>query len=480
MLGTIRKFSSTRLSKVLLFIIIIPFIFWGGPIFTSSKNTVVEIKNDKFTTDDFVEYIKNYIPIDETLNEKVIEELLSSFIGEKIIELDVDEFKIKLSDESLRKIIKNEKIFQKNNEFSRTEYEKFLVQNSLNAVTLEENVSKQEKKIQLQQLISGGITPPDFMINDTYNKINQERKIDLLNLNELFKKKFILDNNKIENYFLENKNLYRDIYKTVNILELSPKNLTGDDEFTNLFFEKIDRIDDFLAQGKKIEFIIDKFSLNTSSSYTFNDSGLNKKLKKIEELHEEIVNNAFKINESDPSIIIELDNKYYLIEVNNTENIQREINDAFVQNDIKNKLETINKREFISKIIIQINTNQFKKAEFDKLSTDNKIPIKKININNSNDNNNLKDEIVKQIYKYPEKQVIVVTALDMSENFLVYIDKINNKYIKRDSENYQTYMKLSKRELINSLYNTYDIYLKKKYKININNQALDGIKSYIK
>ena len=41
-------------------------------------------------------------------------------------------------------------------------------------------------------------------------------------------------------------------------------------------------------------------------------------------------------------------------------------------------------------------------------------------------------------------------------------------------------MNLSKDQITNSLYNTYDAYLKKKYKVDINYKALDAINNYFR
>ena len=79
------------------------------------------------------------------LNINSIEKLLSNFIGDKLIDEEIEDFDIKLSDYSLSAIIKNEEIFKKGNKFSRTKYEKFLVENSLDVITLETNISKQKK-----------------------------------------------------------------------------------------------------------------------------------------------------------------------------------------------------------------------------------------------------------------------------------------------------------------------------------------------
>ena len=191
MLRTIRKFSSSIFAKIFLLLIAIPFIFWGmGPVFQGGKqNTIAEIGNEKISTQEFVNYIRYNAPNPdfETLDKNLIEKLLSNFIGEKLIALEIENHDIKLSENSLSAIIKNEKAFKKNNKFSRTEYEKFLVKNSLNAVVYSKtNISEQVKKEQLFDFIGKGIMPSKFLVNITYDKINQKRNIEVINLNERF------------------------------------------------------------------------------------------------------------------------------------------------------------------------------------------------------------------------------------------------------------------------------------------------------
>ena len=66
----------------------------------------------------------------------------------------------------------------------------------------------------------------------------------------------------------------------------------------------------------------------------------------------------------------------------------------------------------------------------------------------------------------------------MSENFLIYIDKVNNVNIDENSEEYENYFKLSKINISGRLFNTYDEYIKKKYEIDINYKALKEVKNY--
>ena len=57
------------------------------------------------------------------------------------------------------------------------------------------------------------------------------------------------------------------------------------------------------------------------------------------------------------------------------------------------------------------------------------------------------------------------------------IDKIENVSIKENSDEYQKYLNLSKIKITGELYNTYDNYIRKRYKIDINYQTLDEVKN---
>ena len=145
MLGAIRKFSSSIYAKILLFVVAIPFVFWGmGPVFQGGKqNTIAQIGKEKISTQEFVNFVKYNHPSDEMLNKNSIQKLLSSFIGNKLISLEIESLDIKLSDKALSKIIRSEKMFKRENKFSRTEYEKFLIKSNLSAIAFEANVLNQ-------------------------------------------------------------------------------------------------------------------------------------------------------------------------------------------------------------------------------------------------------------------------------------------------------------------------------------------------
>ena len=384
------------------------------------------------------------------------------------------------SDNALSKVIKNEKIFKKENKFSRTEYEKFLIKNSLTAVAFEANISEQIKQEQLFTFIGGGVVPSKFLINIAYDKINQKRSVQFINLNEIFKKKMNFSNEKIVSFYEKNKESYNDIYKSIKFVRLNLQNLTGSDDYDSLFFKKIDEIDDLIVGGKDLNFIIKKFNLGNFNLLNFNKSGKNKDAIDIDNFPNKLIQNVFNISENESTILIENEQEYFIIELIKTEKIQKDVSDDSVKKDILSKLKKEIKRKSITEIISRINENNFNKMDFDKLSKDENVIIKKIKLESQNDNKILKKEIVEQIYAFSKNKVVVVADIALTESYLIYIDKIENKFIDENSDDYKKYFELSKAKKVNNINYTYDSYLNSKYKIKINYNALDNIQNYFR
>ena len=66
----------------------------------------------------------------------------------------------------------------------------------------------------------------------------------------------------------------------------------------------------------------------------------------------------------------------------NTENFQRQINNKHVKEEILSNLNKDLKRKLISDLISKINKDTFKKSDFNKLSTEENIEIKKVRLKN--------------------------------------------------------------------------------------------------
>ena len=129
MLNKLRNFSKGKLAGVLVGIIIIPFVFWGmGSVFSGGNtNSIAKINNHNVSTQDFADFInKSKISnntIKENINNNVLEELLTQLVSTSLIDIEVNELEVSISDEVLAKKIKREKNFQdENNNFSRIKY----------------------------------------------------------------------------------------------------------------------------------------------------------------------------------------------------------------------------------------------------------------------------------------------------------------------------------------------------------------------
>jgi len=480
MIGTLRKFSTSIYSKILLGIIVIPFVFWGmGSGFRDGdKNIVVTIDKDKFSAKDFVAYVKKFTPQNQKIDAAQIESLLSKFIGEQLIINETKKFNIYLSDKSLSKLIKNQKEFQRDGNFSRVEYEKFLLQKGISAFDLEQNISRQEKKNQLLELISGGLLPSEFLVNLMYDQINQKRIVDIINLNQVFQKKFEIDEAKIKLYFENNKKSYVEKFVSINYIEVTPKNLIGINDYNELFFKKIDEIDDSIANGLNFNELKNKFNLEKSTFAVFNKEGFNKSSSKIKNFPYPLIKNLFKENISGKMLFFENDQKFFIVELVNFESIQKTLNNKKIKEEISNKIKFEEKNKFIFSLIAKINENKFTKENFVNLANDSGIKVEEFIFKDINDSNKLNPELVNQIYQYPKDKVGIAASRRLEDNFLVYIKNVESVSINRASESYDQYLNLSKIKLTTNLYNTYDGYIKKRYKIDINDEALDSVKNY--
>ena len=184
------------------------------------------------------------------------------------------------------------------------------------------------------------------------------------------------------------------------------------------------------------------------------------------------------MNDLESLNLIESEDKYFIIEIVETDIVKKDIQADSVKKKVILNLKNDTKRQIITDFAKKINQNNFSKSDFDKLANDKKLTVKKIKLNNQNDNRVLKKVIVDQIYNYSQKKVILVHDIMFKENYLIYIDKIENVAIDEKSDEYKNYLNLTKSNIRNELLSSYDNYIKKKYTIDINYNALDTVKNY--
>ena len=149
MLNSIKKYTKTFFFKLLIGIIILPFLFWGmGDVFSGgSQNIVAKIDSEKISTQDFVNYLRSLDLNDQERKDisktNLVEKILSDYIGKRVLALELEDLNVTISDRTLKEIIVNDKTFFKDDKFSRTEYEKFLISSNLTAPFFETNMAAQ-------------------------------------------------------------------------------------------------------------------------------------------------------------------------------------------------------------------------------------------------------------------------------------------------------------------------------------------------
>ena len=211
MLNKLRNFSKGKLAGVLVGIIIIPFVFWGmGSVFSGGNtNSIAKINNHNVSTQDFADFVNNskISPelIKENIDNNVLEELLSQLVSTSLVDIEIDELKIYISDDALAKKIKKEKSFlDENNNFSRTKYEKFLLENNISPVNFEKEIRDNELKKKLFAYIGGGIKSPYFLTNKTYKDQLKKIEIDYIDLNSVYINKNEISNDDLIKHVKKN------------------------------------------------------------------------------------------------------------------------------------------------------------------------------------------------------------------------------------------------------------------------------------
>ena len=288
MLNKLRNFSKGKLAAVLVAIIIIPFVFWGmGSVFSGGNtNSLAKINNQNVSTEDFMNFLnkskfKREL-ISENIDNGLLEQLLTQLISIKLIDIEIQNLKVKVSDNDLAFKIKNQENFKdENSKFSRVKYEKFLLENNLTATDFEQSIKNNELKKKLFVYINGGIKSPYFLTNKNYK--NEKKKINVLyfDLNNIYKKKKEFTKSEIQNYIDKNKDKFKKEIIDLSYVKITPEIITNQKEFNENFFTIIDEIENLILNDKKLNDIAKAYSLNTSNIDGYDNSGGEDFIKEI-------------------------------------------------------------------------------------------------------------------------------------------------------------------------------------------------------
>ena len=470
MLSSFRKFSNTKIAGVLVGIIILPFVFWGmGGMFSSGNtNTIAKINNKNISTQEFIDYLNNSgIPkktIESNLDKNIVEELLSNLISSTLLDLEVKDYNLIISENTLFKKIKNNKNFlDENGNFQRVKYEKFLLENNQSAPQFEQRLKRRELQRNLFDYIGAGTVSPQFLINKLFEDENKKLEISYINLKSFYKSQDEFTNEEINNFLIENKDRLKIEYLDFEYAIINPMNLIGTDEFNQSFFDKIDQIEIDIANGIEFKDILKSLNISSTEIKNFRfSSDSNEIEKKIFEL---------KKNKFD---IFENENDYIVYNIKNIEQKVPDLTDNQTKNEIIELISQKNKFDFNRNLLEQINEKKFNNEEFLKIG---KNKIETIQLNSIKDNNKFKIDAVKVLYSLPINSFTLIN--DEKDNiYLAKIDKYEIKQLQNDEKRLKEYNSKLNSNIKNTMLNTYDLYLNQKYKVDLNQKTIERVKNF--
>ena len=481
MLNSIKKYSKTFFFKVLIGIIIMPFLFWGmGDVFSGgSQNVVAKIDSDKVSTRDFVNYLRSLNLSDQERKNisktNLIERILSDYIGKKVLALELEDMNVVISDETLKNIIINDKTFFKDNKFSRTEYEKFLITSKLTAPFFETNIAAQEKKRQLLSFLSDGVKIPSFLVQYEYNKENQTKEIEFINLKKFYNKP--IAEKKIKEVFDQNKESYSEVLKNFKYAELTPINIIGENSFNENFFIKINEIENKTLDNINFDKIVSDYNLDPKDTGLINNKGFSSLGKKVNIIDEKVIISFFNIKNQESIEFLNINDKFYIVKLVKSSKVINDINDKKLREKIKAQINIENKIIENSKIAKAIAEGKLNKAGMKAFAEKNELIVEVTILKEIKENKAFSPGVIKRIFETNDKSVNLITDNMLKDNFIVYTNKTKLPKIKKQNKDYKKFELEAKLRLANNIYNIYDLSLNKKYKVEINNKTLDRIKN---
>ena len=429
MINSLRNFAKTKFAGLLVFIMIIPFVFWGmGGMFSSGNtNNVAKINNKNISTQDFINHInQSNIPeqtIRENLDKNIIEELLSTLVSTTLLDLEVKDFNILISENTLFQMIKsNQNFHDDNGNFERIKYEKFLLENNQSAPGFEARLRNRELQKNLFDFVGAGTVSPNFLVKKLYNDENRNLEIEFIDLSIFYKKKSAITDQELENFVSENKDNLKVEYLDFDYLIINPSNLIGSKEFDQAFFDKIDQIEIDISNDVSFNNIVSKLDIKPIKIKNFKFSSEKNNIeKRIFDL---------RTNEYD---IFENDNDFILYKIRKIEERGPDLNDTQTRNEVIELVSQKNKFDYNRNLLEKVTQKNFNDDDFKKLGQNN---IQTLKLNSIKDNKKFDINSVEVLYSLQENSFTLIND-EQNNVYLAKIKKFNNKIINENDDKFQ-------------------------------------------
>ena len=457
---------------ILIFVIIIAFGFggFGGGFSTGNQNSIAKINNTNISTQDFMDYLNqsglSQQVIKENIDKNVIEELLSSLVSMTLLDLEIKDLDIVVSEEIIAERLKKNKNFHdENGDFKRTLYEKFLLTNNTNAAMYEIKLKNNVLQKELFTYISGGALSPKFLVDKYIETKKRKLDINFINLNNFYKKADEFTNQEIKFFIEENSEKLKQDFIDLSYAIITPKNLIGVDEFNQAFFDKIDEIENKISKNIDFKTIISELNIKAITKKNY-----------INLENNETIENKIYNSREDRIEILEDNGTFIFYQIDNiVTKLPNLKNDEFI-NQIANLLFNKEKFKFNKDILNQLDKEEFNEKTFNKLG---KYGIETIKLNSDMDINKFEINSVKILYSLPINSFTLIA--DKKDNiFIAKVVDYQDINISQNSKEFNSLSNEASAQNRNGILKSYDYLLNNKYKVIVNEKTLDRVKNYFR
>ena len=470
---TLKNFGVKKLGGVILIVIIvIAFGFggFGGGFSTNNQNNIAKINKTNVTTQDFMDYLNqsniSQQAIRENLDKNIIEELLSGLISTTLIDLEVEDFDLSITDLTvLKKIKENKNFHDESGAFQRTKYEKFLLSNNMSAPMFEIQLKNRELQKHLFDIIGAGTITPDFLIKKMFEEQNKTLDIEYFAMSSQYKEKNSYTNEELEQFVKENADQLKRDFIDFKYAVLNPKNLIGLEEFNQEFFDEIDKIENKISQGDTFDTILENINVD------------------IKEVNKFVASSAMESNEdiiyskkSTKLDIIENGDNFLLYSITNKYELAADLNDEATRDDMIELVYQKGKFDLNRSVIEEIQKKEFDNNKFNEMGADN---LKTISLNSIKDHDTFEENSVKILYSLPINSFTLVSDKNNEIYLVKVINSKDNPYSEND-DNYLKFVQNQNTENRKSILASYDQLLNNKYKVQLNQKTIDRVKNYFK
>ena len=395
-----------------------------------------------------------------------MKELLSGLISTTLIDLEIKDFDLSITELTVLKKIKENKNFQDdNNVFQRTKYEKFLLSNNMSAPMFELRLKNRELQKHLFDFIGAGTITPNFLTKKKFEEENKSLNLEYFAMENLYKDKDDYTNLEIQKFLEENKEQLKSEYIDFKYAVLNPKNLIGLEEFNQDFFDEIDKIENKISQGNSFGSILENLSVVVTEVKEFTPT----KNEKINEdsIYSKRSTKLDLIENGDNFLLYNITNQYDKVPDLTDETIKNGLRELVYQkgkfDKNKNILENIQKKEF--------DNNKFKEM--------GGFSIEYITINSIDDIEKFEANSVKMLYSLPINSLTLVNDKE-NKIYLVKLVSTKKNTFNETDENYLNFVNNQNTNTRKTILQSYDQLLNIKYQVQLNQKTIDRVKNYFK